>query len=231
MNKKWITPIVLAALVWLPSHSAQAQTSTPKSKRTAIAAWTQEGLQPVSAQGFDLVYAKPGTSLTGYHNILLSPIPASFRSGWEKRSATGSQLPNRTKDIQAIKDQLADAIRQEFTRQLTAGGYTLVDAAGEGVLTVNLAVVNLDIAAPNIPSAGRTKTYATSAGEMSLVADLRDSQTGEVLMRIYDHHTDRETFKPEKITSVDNAAAVEDAASTWAAALRQTLGQPATHNP
>jgi len=77
--------------------------------------------------------------------------------------------------------------------------------------------------APDIQSAGRVTTFAVSAGEMTLVAALRDSVSGDVVMRIFDRAQARESFRPQRITSVDNAAEARDAASGWAKALRKEL--------
>jgi hypothetical protein len=223
MKKKWMLPVILAMLTGAPLGAAWAQETPPTSKRAATSAWTAEGLQKTEVKGFALAYAKPGASLAGYDKVLLRPIPVSFSRGWEKKPAPGSQLRISPKDIQGIKDKLAGAIRDEFTQQLGEGGYALVDTVGEGVLEVDLAIVNLNVIAPNVSSVGRNKAYAVSAGEMTLVATLRDAATGNLLMRFYDHNMARESLKPEQITTIDNAEAVHEAASGWATALRQAL--------
>jgi hypothetical protein len=64
-------------------------------------------------------------------------------------------------------------------------------------------------------------TYAVSAGEMSLVADLRDSASGDVLVRVFDHASANESTWPHQITDVENVA--EARAAAWARALRSEL--------
>jgi len=41
------------------------------------------------------------------------------------------------------------------------------------------AIINLDVNAPDTPRAGRTRTYAESAGEMTLYIELYDSVTNK----------------------------------------------------
>jgi hypothetical protein len=77
---------------------------------------------------------------------------------------------------------------------LNDGGYRLVDAPGDDVLDVEMSIIDLDVAAPDIQSAGRVETFAVSAGEMTLVAALRDSVSGDIVMRIFDRAQARESF-------------------------------------
>jgi hypothetical protein len=203
---------------------AQAPASeAPKSKRAAATVWSEEGLSKIAVKGLDVVYARPGATLAGYTGIMLRPIPVAFRRDWEKQSAPGSRTPIKAADSQRIKDNLSAAVREEVVRQLSDGGYKLVDAPGSDVLDVEMSIIDLDVAAPDIQSAGRVTTFAVSAGEMTLVAALRDSASGAIVMRIFDRAQARESFRPQRITSVDNAAEARDAARGWAKALRKEL--------
>jgi len=195
----------------------------PASRRAAATAWSEEGLDKVSVKGLDVVYAKPGATLASYRRIMLAPISVAFRRDWEKQSVPGSRRPVSAKDTQRIKDDLSKLVREEVVRQLGDGGYTLVDAPGADVLDVAMSIVDLDVAAPDIQSAGRVETFAVSAGEMTLVAALRDSVSGDIAMRIYDRAQARESFRPQRITSVDNISEARDAAKGWARALRTAL--------
>jgi hypothetical protein len=198
-------------------------TDAPKSRRDAASAWSEEGLSKVAVKGLDVVYAKPGATLASYHKVMLAPISVAFRRDWEKQSAPGSRTPIKAVDTQRIKDGLSKLVREEVVRQLGDGGYTLVDAPGADVLDVEMSIIDLDVAAPDIQSAGRVETFAVSAGEMTLVAALRDSVSGDTAMRIFDRAQARESFRPQRITSVENISEARDAAKGWAKALRTAL--------
>jgi hypothetical protein len=90
------------------------------------------------------------------------------------------------------------------------------------VLEVNMAVVDLFIAAPAVRNSTHVSTYAVSAGEMSLVADLGDSASGDVLVRVFDHASANESTWPHQITDVENVAEAR-ADAAWARALRSEL--------
>jgi hypothetical protein len=168
-----------------------------------------------------VVYARSGADLAAYAQILLGPVTVAFQRGWERNGLRLAQ-PVSAADAQRIRDKLAKLVRAEVVEELKSGGYQLVDAAGDHVLEVDLAIVNLQVNAPDL-GVGRTTSYAVSAGEMTLVAELRDSASGEVLMRVFDRALARESFRPQRITSVDNAAEARTAAQGWAKALRTEL--------
>jgi hypothetical protein len=214
----------LLALGGVCTAPAQAPAKeVPKSRHAAATVWSEEGLSKVAVKGLDVVYAKPGATLAGYTEVMLRPIPVAFRRDWEKQSAPGSRTPIKASDSQRIKDSLSALVREEVVRQLNDGGYKLVDAPGNDVLDVEMSIIDLDVAAPDIKSAGRVETFAVSAGEMTLVAALRDSVSGDIVTRIFDRAQARESFRPQRITSVDNISEARDAARGWAKALRKEL--------
>ena len=57
---------------------------------------------------------------------------------------------------------------------------------GEDVLRVSLGLLNLDVQAPDTNSAGRTRTYSREAGHATLVVQVKDSLSGQLLGRAVD---------------------------------------------
>jgi uncharacterized protein DUF3313 len=211
-----------AALACAQMAAAQSEASAPLSKAQATSAWSEEGLQPLKVKGLDVVYARANADLGAYARILLGPVTVAFQRGWERNAVPGARRPVSAAESQRIRDRLAKLVRAEVVQELGSAGYELVDAPGDNVLEVDLAIVNLQVNAPDL-GVGRTTSYAVSAGEMTLVAELRDSASGEVLMRVFDRALAREWFRPQRITSVDNAAEARTAAQGWAKALRTEL--------
>ena len=215
---------VMIPLTFLsPLALAQAPpAASPQSKAQAMTAWSAEGLAPLTVQGLDLVYAQPGATLGAYSKVLLGPLTVDFHRDWSRTSAPGSRAPMSATDTQRVRDRLTKLVREEFAKELAKGGYQVVDAAAEDVLEVDVSIVNLKVNAPDV-GVGRTSNYAVSAGEMTLIAALRDSASGDLLARVYDRALAREYFRPQRITSVDNAAEARAAARGWAQALRMEL--------
>lgn len=189
----------------------------------AVETSTPDGLDKVEVKGIDVTYRRPGASMDGYTKIMIGSITVSFNKNWEKTPLPGTRFKMRAEDAQKIKDRLAGAMREEFTAALKAGGYEVVDTKGEDVLEFAAAIADLYINKPDVHSAARADTYAVSAGEMVLVAELRDSPSGEVLVRAYDRGQARETLSPHFITGSENEVEARKILSEWAKILVRQL--------
>lgn len=216
---------LLGAAALAPMHAGAAPTATPTaptSKRAAAAAWTEDGLQKTAIKGIDVAFARPGASLAPYGKVLLRPIDVSFRRDWG-RSATGTRIRVRDRDAQRIRDKLAALVREETARELAKGGYTVVDHAGDDVLEIRGSISNLYLVAPDVVGAEAVRVYSVSAGEMTLVADLRDSVSGDTVLRVYDHAEATDTGRIRRITRAENELEARRAARAWAGILRRQL--------
>jgi hypothetical protein len=74
-------------------------------------------------------------------------------------------------------------------------------------------------------SPGRSRTYTASTGRMTLVAELRDSMTGELLARAVDARSGRSGGTWQVTNRVTNTADARRAMGIWATALRQALDE------
>jgi hypothetical protein len=183
--------------------------------------YDEEGLVAVKIKGLDHVYLKPGANLKEYNRVLLDPIEVSFSKSWVRDPHGG---PISAAELQKIRDGLARIIRDELGKALAATGrYSLTDVADAGVLRVKAEIRDLYINAPSIPSAGPTRTYALSVGEMRLVAELRDAPTGALIARVIDLKRDPDAPWLHLTTIVDNVAAARKAAADWARILVRQL--------
>ncbi len=97
----------------------------------------------------------------------------------------------RTRDMERIKSMLADEFRQVFTEALESGGHPLVTDADDHVLLISPAIIDLDIAAPDTNSGGRSDSFTKSPGAMTLVIELYDSVSNEILARAIDRRMTR----------------------------------------
>jgi len=174
----------------------------------------------------DAVFVLPDADITGYTSVMLDPVQVSFARDWDPnrgRRNPASRL--NANDIAAIQTGLADMLRESFRAQLEAGGYTIVDQPGPDTLRVTAAIVDLNVTAPDTMTAGRTRTYTTNSGQMTLVAELRDSVTGDLLARAVDTQRGRNTGAMQFTNNVTNTADARRAMGVWANALRQGLDE------
>ena len=205
-------------------------TTTPKSTPIDEAS-ANEGLERVPSKTVDALYKRPGATLTGYSKLLLKPIEVQFAKNWDPKK-TGSVLYEMHEpDREKIKTELASVFADVFKDNLAKGGYPLVTASGKDVLEMRAAIVNLYINAPDVSmqTTAVSKVYTTDAGEMTLIMQLHDSVTGQLIARAYDRRDASTSGMWTWTNSVTNTAEARRIIGIWATALRKAFD--AAHEP
>lgn len=206
-----------------PHPAAPPDAEAPSTRRQAAAAWSEDGLQRLDVRGLDLVYARPGSTLAPYRSLWLRPVQVSFQRDWARAQQRDTGQRARPRDLQRIRAELAAEVDLEVRRELARGGYRLVDGPGEDVLELEVRATELYLNAADLPGAAEVRRYTMSFGHVTLVADLRDSVTGDSVMRILDRRIGRDHGVLRYTTRVDNTREVGIVAQEWARALRRQL--------
>lgn len=183
-----------------------------------------DGLVRLPGTRLNAVFVKPDAEIPAYRNIWLKPAQVSFARNMESNRGGRSSV-NRLDagDMAAIQSGVAGLLDEIFREELTAGGYQFVTEAGPDTLIVIPAIVDLFVTAPDTMTAGRSRTYTANSGRMTLVLELRDSLTGEVLARVVDSRSGRGTGQMTVTNRVTNTADARRAIRVWAQALRSGL--------
>ena len=188
---------------------------------------TEEGLVLIEdTKRLDVVYWRPGATLAAYKRIALLDAEVQFRKDWLEDQNDSSRGVNRVtaEDMERGRMVVAEEFRKMFTRELEEeGGYEIVDVVGEDVLLLRPAIVNLDVNAPDIDTASRTRSYVASAGSMTLYMELFDSATRQLIGRVIDYREGMETGGFQISNSVTNRAEADRMLAAWADTLRDAL--------
>lgn len=202
----------------------------------AVSAGAEEKMPETSPEGLVLlkntkstvVYAREGASLDQYTKVALLDCYVAFRKNWDRdfnRDAVSLGQRVNADDMEKIKTLLAEEFRKVFTEELQEkGGYEIVDQAGEEVLIVRPAIVNLDVTAPDLDTASRSGSFVSSAGEMTLFMELYDSATGDIIARVIDVQAADKGGFATVANRVTNKAEADRILRKWAQALRSHLG-------
>jgi len=183
-----------------------------------------DGLKRVASNQVDHLYKLPQATLSAYDSVKLDPIMVEFDKNWNPNRSGGSLQGRITnEDMEKIKSNLASAFQEQFTADLNKAGYKVVNEDGSNVLRVSAAIANLYITAPQKATSQNIKTYTTETGHMTLVAELRDSVTNQLLARAVDTEQGRETHNFMLTTSAANTADATRAISEWAGVLVKAL--------
>lgn len=217
MKKPLISSFLL--LMFFASFSATAN------EANKIPEYTVEGLKLVpNTKNMALVWAEPGAELSKYDRVYLVEPYVAFKKNW-KRDQNRGRLKVTTKDMEDIKTNVRNLFMEVFTEELNEGGYSLAQERAEDVLILKPAIVDLDVLAPDISMAGRTNTYTTSAGSMTLYLELYDSETDDLLAKALDRKSDRESAYMQWQTGTANRMAAKRIMKPWAKALREALDE------
>lgn len=181
---------------------------------------TPDGLQKRPDSRVDSVYTAPGASLARYRRVMLDELDVAFKADWEARSPGVS-----AGEIGDIRTLAASLFRAAFSSELEKGGYTIVNSPAPDVLRVKAAVVDVDFAPASAAAAGVAGAYVVSSADISLVAELRDSQSGAVIARVIDRKRGRDVGNLQMASEASASKDAVQAFATWAGLLREALDE------
>jgi hypothetical protein len=209
----------------------------PPLRLDAEATLDTDGLVRVPSRRVGGSYLRPGASLRGYSKLRIvftgveyERPPTRARSGPSGTGANYALTPQQ-------QARLERYFHETFERELAASpDFEVAAAPGAGVLDVRGSIVDLVV---QVPSDTRTsdRSFVRRAGEMTLILDASDSQTGEVLVRLADRRVISQSgdFHLYGNDSVNQSAAVRKAFARWARLLRERLEElhhlPASPSP
>ncbi len=197
---------------------------------------THDGLVELPDAKMDTVYEKPGADLTAYTQYAVEDCSVSFRSNWLRDQNSGRRSMDQRvteEDMNAIRGQLATLCDEEFLAAMSREpAYPLVDPSESpaGTLVLRPSIINLDVTAPDTGMAGRSRSYTTESGEMTLFLELEDAATGDTLYRIVDRTRASTTMRMEWTNRVTNTADAKRILRAWGDKLRagfdRVIAQP-----
>lgn len=187
-----------------------------------------EGLQLQKSTKNRVVYVKPGATFNQYDKVAILDCYVEFEKDWQKdynESRVGLEDRVTDQDVERMKAGLAAEFKKEFVKELQdKGGYQVVDQAAPDVLVLRPALINVEVNAPDLMSAGFERTVVRSAGQMTLYLELWDSATNTLLARVLDAEADDNAFAQEA-NRVTNTAAADRILKQWASELRKRLDE------
>ena len=195
---------------------------------TDLPAVSHDGLHLVPDTKVRAVYMKPGTDLSQYDRVALLDTYVAFAKHWEQEYNDQAPFDERVsdKDMQEIRDRVSKEFARVFTEVLsTQGGHPVVTTAGDGVLILRPAIINLEITAPDTMAPDMSQTLVASAGSMTLYLELYDGKTQAIIARIIDPEAADNAGIAEVANRVTNTADFDRVVRRWAELLNSHLAQ------
>jgi hypothetical protein len=180
-----------------------------------------DGLKLVKLKGMDAAYARPGADFSVYGKIIIDPIQVAFAKQWDKEQTfSGDRLS--AAQLEEIKQKIAKVADETFAEVFgREGGPQIVTEPGPDVLRVSSAIVDVWPRAVDTQEPGRNYVFTTSAGSATLYAELRDSETGQLIGRLVDAREARNAGDFRWTNSVENHHQAKMMVADWARILRK----------
>ncbi len=175
-----------------------------------------DGLVEVNSPRMDVAFLAPGADFRPFGKVMLDKPEVAFRQNWLRDVNRGTRGAARV--TQADADRILAAVASDttdiFAEEFRRGGYEVVTAPGPDVLRLRTGVVDLVVNAPDVSTAGRSRTFTANAGEATMVIEARESQGNGLMARALDR---RETRRiAGQANRVTNTADFRALARDWA---------------
>jgi hypothetical protein len=177
-----------------------------------------EGLQQVSARNFEAAFVRPGVTFANYGKLMVDELELAFRTPDREQN----QFPLGEDQKTRFRAAMATAFGEELGK---LGAVQIVNEPGPDVLALHVRVQDIVARAPGrrVGAGGRAGFALETVGEMTLVLELRDSQSDEVLVRVFDRQAVEGAAMVSGDSVVSSWEGVERLVGRWASRAREGL--------
>jgi len=206
-----------------------ATTPPPTIQAGPNAEVTVDGLHRVDNSVMVLGYMKPDLDLRHYTKIMLDPVTVAYQKdpGTRRSNQSGQELnfALRPSQMEDLKSWFQEAVVEALTED---NGYEIVETPAPDVLLITAELIDLIVRIPTTQSnSGRTRSAARSYGEVTLIVEVRDSETGAILARAAERQDPTRTGA-RSLTQVSTVFVKNDTSTLfrhWADLMRERLDQ------
>jgi hypothetical protein len=184
---------------------------------------TFDGLVAVEDSRVHMAYIDPNADFSVFQRVAILDPHVAFRSNWQRDQNRSRSRNVRASDVERIKEDVAGLFKDVFIEQLEAAGFDVVNYAGEDVIILRPAIVDLDVTSPDLRTAGRSRTYSAGGGAATLYLELFDSLSGDIVGRAADRRNSRRGTFATVSNRVTNRADARREFRVWADTLIEFL--------
>ncbi len=187
---------------------------------------TIDGLVRVDNAAVPVSYQKPDMDLEPYTRFMLDPVEVAYQKDPGSRRQTGvagadDNFALTPRQMENLRGGFQEAVVKALTEN---NGYELTTEPGPDVLRISASLLDLVVRVPT-DRMGRQRSYTRSYGLVSVILELRDSESGEILARAGDRRdpTRDTTSSLAEVSPVFVRADTERLFRYWANLLRERL--------
>jgi len=177
-----------------------------------------EGLRQVETTNFTAGFSRPGVDFTIYEGVIINDVRLAFRT------------PDRSQNQFALdeeqKTRFRDVLEQSFVAEFAnLQNIEVVEEPGPNVLDLHVRVQDITATLPGrrVGAMGRAAFALEAIAEATLVIELHDSQSEEVLVRVFDQRAVEGAAMFQDSETVSRWQDVERLCELWALRVREGL--------
>jgi hypothetical protein len=204
------------SLLLLVSGCADLETTARSAQEPEV---SFDGLERVRAARVARLWVRPGASLEGKTKILPSFGGFSYRTPPTNRRNNFSLTESQVQTLEAT-------LHEVFREALTSGddGWEITDTPGPDVIKLRAWLIDVVVRVPPGARSARDRTFVAEAGQATLVLEIFDSESREILARAADRASAQNASgSMMRAVTTENRAAVRRMFRRWATRLRNGL--------
>lgn len=203
---------------------AGCSTAPPTIQEGPNAEVSYDGLHAIDNAVFAMAWADPDIDFSRYSKIIPGGATLEFRA--VRRNAGTQRARSSQSEFyieQGGRDALAELTTEVFSEELSKSTrFTVADAPGQDVIVIRGALHDI---VSNVPpqTAGRSEIFLSSVGEITLILEVIDSMSGEVIFRALERRALDRQGQAMRSSSVNSRSEVRRVLRRWATTLREGL--------
>jgi hypothetical protein len=203
---------------------AGCSTAPPTIQEGPNAEVSFDGLHAIDNSVFALAWADPEIDFSRYSKIIPGNATLEFRA--VRRNAGTQRARSSQSEFyieQGGRDALAELTTEVFSEELSKSTrFTKTDTPGQDVIVIRGALTDI---VSNVPpqTAGRSEVFLSSVGEITLILEVVDSMSGEVIFRAMERRALDRQGQAMRSSSVNSRSEVRRVLRRWATTLREGL--------
>jgi len=215
MNNRYLLLLLLAGSL------AACEATTPTFQTGPGANMSADGLAMVNDSAVSRAWIRPGIDLRGYDKIMLIHAGIKYRSVREVNRLYNSNVTEFPLD-QSQRDRIETSVREVFNEEMAKfQRLEIVREAGPDTLALTGMLVDVTSFVPP-QRAVRSDYYLSSIGEATLILELSDSMSDQVLARAADRRIIRNVLGGAS-NAVSNRFEFERELRTWSGIIITNL--------
>jgi hypothetical protein len=218
--------VKLIILVASATLIAACSTAPPTIQQGPNAEISYDGLHKIDNSRLKEAWADPDVDFSRYSKVMGGGSEFQFRAVKKTPSATQQRRGSSTEFWidDATRNQLVETVNEIFDEEIAnSTRFEVTDTKGADVLIIRGGLHDIVSHAPP-ELMGRGEIYLRSVGEATLIIEILDSMSGEVIYRgIERRSAERPGSESMIMNSVTSWAEVRRLARDWAVTLREGL--------